>query len=106
MRSFNPRSAAPLQDNTGKASAPIAQNDSQLNSDPTDQSATNRNSPTHTLSTIPASQHKKLLRCVKMRTNVYKSHKTASPAKSSHTASGIAFVTELMTARSFLESSG
>lgn len=42
MRSFNPRSAAPLQDNTGKASAPIAQNDSQLNSDPTDQSATNR----------------------------------------------------------------
>lgn len=42
MRSFNPRSAAPVQDNTGKASAPIAQNDSQLNSDPTDQSATNR----------------------------------------------------------------
>lgn len=42
MRSFNPRSAAPVQDNTGKASTPIAQNDSQLNSDPTDQSATNR----------------------------------------------------------------
>lgn len=42
MKSFNPRSAAPVQDNTGKASTPIAQNDSQLNSDPTDQSATNR----------------------------------------------------------------
>lgn len=42
MRSFNPRSAAPVQDNTGKASTPIVQNDSQLNSDSTDQSATNR----------------------------------------------------------------
>lgn len=42
MRSFNPRSTSSAQDNTGKASAPIVQNDSQLNSDSTDQSATNR----------------------------------------------------------------
>ena len=42
MISLDPRSTSSAQDNTGKASAPIAQNDSQLNSDPTDQSATNR----------------------------------------------------------------
>lgn len=42
MRSFNPRSTSSAQDNTGKASVPIVQNDSQLNSDSTDQSATNR----------------------------------------------------------------
>lgn len=42
MRSFNPRSTSSAQDNTWKASAPIVQNDSQLNSDSTDQSATNR----------------------------------------------------------------
>ncbi|BAN76338.1 hypothetical protein [Adlercreutzia equolifaciens] len=42
MISLDPRSTSSAQDNTGKASAPIVQNDSQLNSDSTDQSATNR----------------------------------------------------------------
>ena len=42
MHISDPRSTSSAQDNTGKASAPIVQNDSQLNSDSTDQSATNR----------------------------------------------------------------
>lgn len=42
MISLDPRSTSSAQDNIGKASAPIVQNDSQLNSDSTDQSATNR----------------------------------------------------------------
>lgn len=42
MISLDPRSTSSAQDNIGEASAPIVQNDSQLNSDSTDQSATNR----------------------------------------------------------------
>ena len=42
MISLDPRSTSSAQDNHRESKRPIVQNDSQLNSDSTDQSATNR----------------------------------------------------------------